>query len=231
MESVGFADPVDVAGHRRSPVRLRRWARCRAHPRESATDGYPDGRYYDPATSQFLSVDPLVNITQQPYNYADDNPANLSDPNGLGPQLEYCTGTTPPPAGETQTQACQIQEKSTWGYVPNSGGPGPDLCPASILGAISNWIAQTRAAANLNPAWQGLTGQVNKLPGASWVNNNITPACIAQGSALGGATIISGGADALFLALRGFLSLGEATAGAGGAGFAIGCATPPTPPS
>ncbi len=41
------------------------------------------GRYYDPATSQFLSVDPLVQETGQPYGYADENPAELSDPSGL----------------------------------------------------------------------------------------------------------------------------------------------------
>ena len=28
------------------------------------------GRYYDPATGQFLSVDPLVDETGQPYAYA-----------------------------------------------------------------------------------------------------------------------------------------------------------------
>ena len=83
MESVGFADPVDVAGHSRSSARHRRRPRCRAHPRKSETDGYPDGRYYDPATSQFLSVDPLVDVTQQPYGYANENPANESDPTGM----------------------------------------------------------------------------------------------------------------------------------------------------
>ena len=67
MESVGFADPVDVAGHSRSLARHRRRPRCRAHPGKRATGGYPDGRYYDPATGQFLSVDPVVSITGQPY--------------------------------------------------------------------------------------------------------------------------------------------------------------------
>ena len=42
------------------------------------------GRYYDPATGQFLSVDPLVDINGQPYAYADDNPVNETDPTGLG---------------------------------------------------------------------------------------------------------------------------------------------------
>jgi len=40
-------------------------------------------RYYDPATGQFLSVDPLVDQTGQPYGYAGEDPANASDPQGL----------------------------------------------------------------------------------------------------------------------------------------------------
>jgi RHS repeat-associated protein len=41
------------------------------------------GRYYDPQTGQFLSVDPLVDETGEPYAYAEDDPVNSSDPTGL----------------------------------------------------------------------------------------------------------------------------------------------------
>lgn len=41
------------------------------------------GRYYDPATGQFLSVDPLVDETGQPYPYTGDDPVNGVDPDGL----------------------------------------------------------------------------------------------------------------------------------------------------
>jgi len=41
------------------------------------------GRYYDPNTAQFLSVDPLVNITGSPYSFAGDNPLDGTDPTGL----------------------------------------------------------------------------------------------------------------------------------------------------
>jgi len=40
-------------------------------------------RYYDPATEQFLSVDPLVNQTGTPYAYTGGDPVNRSDPSGL----------------------------------------------------------------------------------------------------------------------------------------------------
>ena len=40
-------------------------------------------RYYDPATGTFLSVDPLVGITGDPYGYVSGDPINGVDPLGL----------------------------------------------------------------------------------------------------------------------------------------------------
>ena len=45
----------------------------------------PDNRYYDLYSGQFLSVDPLVAQTNQPYEYANDDPVNQGDPDGLAP--------------------------------------------------------------------------------------------------------------------------------------------------
>ncbi len=44
---------------------------------------YLNNRYYDPALGVFLSVDPLVSKTGDPYLYANGNPTTLSDPAGL----------------------------------------------------------------------------------------------------------------------------------------------------
>ena len=40
-------------------------------------------RYYDPTTDQFLSIDPDVAETDQPYVFTNDDPLNASDPLGL----------------------------------------------------------------------------------------------------------------------------------------------------
>lgn len=44
---------------------------------------YLRARACDPATAQFLSVDPLEAITGEPFIYALDNPVNYSNPSGL----------------------------------------------------------------------------------------------------------------------------------------------------
>jgi RHS repeat-associated protein len=53
---------------------------------------YLRAREYDPATAQFLTVDPLVGETGAPYNYAGDNPLNASDPTGLEVFEEFGEG-------------------------------------------------------------------------------------------------------------------------------------------
>jgi RHS repeat-associated protein len=40
-------------------------------------------RYYDAVTGQFLSVDPLENMTQAGYSYAGDDPLGATDPSGM----------------------------------------------------------------------------------------------------------------------------------------------------
>jgi RHS repeat-associated protein len=44
---------------------------------------YMQARVYDPATAQFLNVDPMAAVTRAPYNYVTDNPTNYTDRTGL----------------------------------------------------------------------------------------------------------------------------------------------------
>ncbi|MGI8809508.1 MAG: RHS repeat-associated core domain-containing protein [Acidimicrobiales bacterium] len=44
---------------------------------------YLRARYYDPATGQFLTRDPIEAVTREPYGYVGGNPLNATDPSGL----------------------------------------------------------------------------------------------------------------------------------------------------
>jgi RHS repeat-associated protein len=94
----------------------------------------PDGpiylinRYYDPGTGQFLSVDPDLSETQQPYSYASGDPVNDTDPSGSNclNRREECgsgEGGGVPPGGETGGD--------TTGGGDASGGSGGDAGDAA----------------------------------------------------------------------------------------------------
>jgi RHS repeat-associated protein len=51
---------------------------------------YMRARWYDPATGEFLSVDPDVNKTLDAYGYAEENPLDGTDPSGLLAESSYC---------------------------------------------------------------------------------------------------------------------------------------------
>jgi hypothetical protein len=56
-------------------------------------------RYYDPSTGQFLSIDPDVGATDQPYVFTNDDPLNAEDPSGLVPSAGL---------GETNAQVAAV---------------------------------------------------------------------------------------------------------------------------
>jgi RHS repeat-associated protein len=55
---------------------------------------YLINRYYDPSTDQFMSIDPAVAQTNQPYVFTNDNSLNATDPLGLKVSLSYLSVTT-----------------------------------------------------------------------------------------------------------------------------------------
>jgi hypothetical protein len=67
---------------------------------------------YTPTTDQFLSVDPDVATTHQPYDYAGDDPTNKTDPSGLD-----CAGgrqhRSPWRISLSLTRAFELQEYAT----------------------------------------------------------------------------------------------------------------------
>ena len=71
------------------------------------------GRYYDPATGQFLTVDPLVDITGEPYAYAAGNPVG---------EVDVSTGSRPDCAADgNAAQASQDSQQRSLQAVAVSG--------------------------------------------------------------------------------------------------------------
>ncbi len=81
---------------------------------------YMRARVYDPATAQFLSVDPLVGFTLAHYNYVDDNPLSGSDPSGLcglGSLGDFGDCFDPTSSGNVAYQGAEALNKVTGGAV------------------------------------------------------------------------------------------------------------------
>jgi RHS repeat-associated protein len=94
-DTTGVREQVSSTGSLTGPMTYdsygNRCSSCSISTSFGFEGGYTDAtglvylvhRYYDPATEQFLSVDPAVSLTGQPYEYAGDNPTNVVDPLGL----------------------------------------------------------------------------------------------------------------------------------------------------
>jgi RHS repeat-associated protein len=117
--------------------------------------GYTDGsglvyfinRYYDPATGQFLSVDPDLAETGQPYAFTGDDPLNATDPLGLrwfwvatpghAATWHWYTGTTydylcP---GNTTSSHCGGPPAS---IEPTKSAPKPSPAPVKMVTVTAN---------------------------------------------------------------------------------------------
>jgi RHS repeat-associated protein len=98
---------------------------------------YLRARTYDPATVQFLSVDPMVGVTRAPYNYAGDNPLNYADRSGLGEgEVElpcvwpFCAPPPPVTEGiEGVVKGGREAVEGVWNEVTGQGGTGHPVPP------------------------------------------------------------------------------------------------------
>jgi RHS repeat-associated protein len=112
---------------------------------------YLINRYYDPATDQFLSSDPMVATTGQPYAFTGDDPLDGTDPLGRD-----CQNTDTCPTGTTASQ----QYNSTVPTLPVSV-PGPTFSFYTGGLEISLQTSATVSGPNslqvaLNPSRKGI---------------------------------------------------------------------------
>jgi RHS repeat-associated protein len=135
---------------------------------------YLRARTYDPVTAQFLSVDPLVDVSDEPYSYAGNNPVNAVDPTGLIPAPVGCMPlpdccTTPNywnfsnpfralPHTETDTPEWLddvVIEAAALGIsrlVPQIGG-------LTLAGSVLTSMRRTATAASIDMAGKALLGK------------------------------------------------------------------------
>ncbi|GAA1068234.1 RHS repeat-associated core domain-containing protein [Streptomyces asiaticus] len=128
-------------------------------------------REYDPTTGRFLSVDPVMDLTDPQqihgYSYGNNNPATYSDPNGLRP--DGPAGG----AGYNDDAANREQGRQGSGWVlDNSGGwtyrherywpnPGGSRKSARTLDYTWSWRAQSKGAKSRGP-WITVLGEDEK---------------------------------------------------------------------
>ncbi|MGN8244184.1 RHS repeat-associated core domain-containing protein [Cellulomonas soli] len=118
---------------------------------------YLRARYYDPQSAQFLSVDPLVDATTEPYSYAVANPLQLTDPTGLASALRTDSGG---PSG-SRSSSCGDSYSvgpfgSAFGQMFTGGAAGVTSADAMRFGVSFHSETASQAARNLaNWRWYG----------------------------------------------------------------------------
>jgi hypothetical protein len=125
----------------------RRELRCRRRPGGRLVGRDVVGRYYDPGTGQFLSVDPMLQETEQAYLYVGDDPVNGSDPSGMvsyTPEI-VDVGTFSECAKSSCSQACT----SNHGHVYAKGSSSLQVCFWVANPVITTW--KKALAAHLTP--------------------------------------------------------------------------------
>ena len=239
---------------------------------------YMINRYYTPTTDQFLSVDPDLLQTGQPYAFTTDDPLNMTDPLGLrgtycidnykghpGYTTHYFQGTNTGPAngkcidGHTQAQVAAFaaaynanlagqkleelagafaafQEQnfffSLTSPLPQVSTTGPsEPSFGDVFHSVSAAVNDVTSISTHVTVIEHWYGSESQSPPIHWLSANRGASCAIQGVDLAGATLVSGGGDAIYLFARGFLSEGTSNVIAGSGGFLAGCNLTPTPES
>ncbi len=225
---------------------------------------YMINRYYTPTTDQFLSVDPDLQQTGQPYAFTGDDPLNMTDPLGLVPGKYYwvntkwntfqktkytylCVGnqihcggpscrggpcvpslpTKPKPSVTVLALSNYFNELTNWINEVNAAGAAfyaaehPSPSPASVVThAVSTAVNGVTSASTAATAIKNWYGAGSQSPPIQWLSGDSPAACLIQGTEVAGATLATGGGDAVFMGAGGVFSRGAADTIAGNIGLA-----------
>ena len=143
---------------------------------------YLIGRYYDPATGQFLSVDPLVGETGQPYAYTGDDPVNGTDPWGLYTYTDdWALGSTAE-TGTPESIMSYFQQNLQTVFPFSTGGCtsvvlnetcdlefGGKINPVEVTQVTSTTFVFTAEQGHIDPAGSTITFSICTLNGVNYL--------------------------------------------------------------
>jgi hypothetical protein len=167
-------DHASRPSHRRRPARhaSSEQQACSAVMRERGTTReHRDAavqRYYDPGTGQFMSLDPLNQMTNAGYSFVKDNPFGGTDPNGL---LFYEDGEG---GGASESGGAPVGGESGGG---SGGGAevedtyfGPEVPSPEPIEIAADQNARTHFESQDRPgaAEDGADGSLNLSTEESW---------------------------------------------------------------
>jgi RHS repeat-associated protein len=127
---------------------------------------YLRARYYDPSTAQFISRDPMVATTRQPYAYTADNPLNHTDPSGLCDWNPFSSSSCEAQAVQTVIQPDNLKKISAAATIGSSifgvAALGCEVATIGVatpvcagLGAVALGLGVVATAADVGLALEG----------------------------------------------------------------------------
>jgi RHS repeat-associated protein len=154
---------------------------------------YLINRYYDPTTDQFLSIDPDVATTDQPYVFTNDDPLNAEDPLGLEANkaiINYNAAVAKKCDGHPNADGCR--GINVGGDILKTANAVPSAL-ANTLGAIPGHSASASA---LGLVSAGLTAELDRERSLSYTLGDVIGGVV--GGLVGGIAggIIGGGRGA-----------------------------------
>jgi hypothetical protein len=109
-------------------------------------------RYYDPTTDQFLSVDPKVSQTDQPYVFTNDSPLNATDP--LGERIAGGNGESCISLSACSNPSVQARNQAIWSTAANAafwaGVKAYEAMQAAAAAEAKNAVTNYQNASSCN---------------------------------------------------------------------------------
>jgi uncharacterized protein RhaS with RHS repeats len=112
-------------------------------------------RYYDPATAQFLTLDPKVAITLSPYGYVAGDPLNETDVLGLGINLPFGLCLRNPFGGDNNNGGCHTLLSTSQGEkaLAVTGAVAAVVVTAGLAAPEEGGAAASSMAGAAAPRW------------------------------------------------------------------------------